>query len=119
MSTPLRLRYLLALAVVFGLCADPVWSVTPVVQPMAYTVTTYAATGTLASISPTKHTLTISGTEYRYPVTLRVWSASGESVSVQAISPGQSVAYTVDAGSMLGQPSVTEIRIIAGPGRER
>lgn len=112
-------RHFLALAVAFGISIVPAWSLTPLAQPLGRNLTTYAATGTLAAISPTKRILTISGSEYHYLGTLRILSASGESLTLQALSPGQSVAYTIDAGSLPGQPYITELRILAAPGRGR
>lgn len=112
-------RHFLALAVAFGISIVPAWSLTPLAQPLGRNLTTYAATGTLATISPTKRILTISGSEYHYLGTLRILSASGESLTLQALSPGQSVAYTIDAGSLPGQPYITELRILAAPGRGR
>jgi hypothetical protein len=110
--------HFLAFAILFSSCLAPAWSLTPVTQPLGRNITNYAATGTLADISPTKRTLTISGNEYRYLGALRILSARGENLTVQALSPGQSVAYNVDAGSVPGLRYITEIRILAGPGRE-
>jgi hypothetical protein len=112
-------RHFLALAVLIGTGLAPAWSLTPLAQPLGRNLTTYAATGTLATISPTKRILTISGSEYHYLGTLRILSASGESLTLQALAPGQSVAYTVDAGSLPGQPYITELRVLTVPGRRR
>lgn len=112
-------RLFFACAILFGSCVVPAWSLTPVTQPLGRNITNYAATGTLADISPTKRTLIISGNEYRYLGALRILSASGENLTVLALSPGQSVAYNVDVGSVPGLRYITEIRILAGPSRER
>lgn len=114
MALPLHPWHFLALAA-FAACTTPAWSMTPVAQPLGRTISTYAATGTLASISPAKRTLSISGTEYRYMAALRILSASGANLTLAALSAGQSVAYTVDAGAVPGQPYITEIRILSGP----
>lgn len=119
MSKLLPSHYFLALAVSFGLCTTTAWGVTPVSQPLGRTLTTYSATGTLAAITLAKRMLTISGNEFYYSAALRILSASGENLTVQALSPGQSVAYTVNAGLIPGQPYITEIQILAGTARER
>lgn len=112
-------RHFLALTILVATSLAPAWSLTPLAQPLGRNLTTYAATGTLASISPTKRILSISGSEYHYLGSLRILSANGTSLTLQALAPGQSVAYTVDAGSLPGQPYITELRILATPGRER
>lgn len=111
--------FILVLAAACGMGAMPAWGLTPTVKPMVGAATSYAGSGTLASISLARQTMGISGAEYRFTDALRILSANGKSLTPRDLQAGQSVAYTVDATLSPTHPYIKEIRVLGGPGKER